>query len=202
MRTPWSFPSGSSGSAASSVSNPIQNLIAGTATGSVSPGPPVQLPDRRASPLRYVRADRRNSRDPDADAAGYGTCASVDASRARIARCQIRLRRMLRTERAGTCTGPAEGPNTTNALKPSHNATPVQTRVAVMMCSRENRQESLAVICANQGSPEEYGKWLQSEGLRAAAPAAFCAFDRRTLPARAPSRISRMRGASRTQRNP
>ena len=68
-----------------------------------------------------------------------------------------RSRRMIRAERAVTCTGPADGPNTTNAQKPIHNATPVQTRVVVMMCSRENRQESLAVICANQGSPEEYG---------------------------------------------
>jgi len=49
---------------------------------------------------------------------------------------QIRPRR-ARAERAATCTGPAVGPNTTNALKPSHNATPVQTRVAVMMCYRE-----------------------------------------------------------------
>nr|GAJ36335.1 hypothetical protein BDOA9_0155520 [Bradyrhizobium sp. DOA9] len=61
-----------------------------------------------------------------------------------------RARRMLRAARAGASTGPGDGPNTTNALKPIHNATPVQTRVVVMMCSRENRQESLAVICANQ----------------------------------------------------
>ena len=67
----------------------------------------------------------------------------------------------MRVELAGTLAGPADGPNTTNAQKPIHNATPVQTRVVVMMCSCPIRQESLAVICTNQGSPEEYGSWLQ-----------------------------------------
>ncbi|WGD55712.1 hypothetical protein QA641_18595 [Bradyrhizobium sp. CB1650] len=70
-------------------------------------------------------------------------------------------RRMLRAECAGAFTGPADGPNTTNAQKPSHNATPVQTRVVVMMCSRQTGRTQLAVICANQGSPEEYGFRLQ-----------------------------------------
>ena len=46
---------------------------------------------------------------------------------------------MKRVERAGTLTGPADGPNTTNAQKPIHNATPVQTRVVVMMCSRQKQ---------------------------------------------------------------
>ena len=77
---------------------------------------------------------------------------------------------MMRVERAGALAGPADGPNTTNAQKPIHNATPVQTRVVVMMCSRETRQESLAVICANQGSPEEYGSRLQFQALRVAKP--------------------------------
>ena len=43
------------------------------------------------------------------------------------------------------------------AFKPSHNATPVQTRVVVMMRSRKNWECISDVICANQGSPDEYG---------------------------------------------
>ena len=50
-----------------------------------------------------------------------------------------RLRWKSRAEPAAISTGPADGPNTTNALKPSHNATPVQTRVVVMMCSRPTK---------------------------------------------------------------
>ncbi|MGY4287586.1 hypothetical protein ACVWXO_006806 [Bradyrhizobium sp. LM2.7] len=63
----------------------------------------------------------------------------------------------MRAERAVTFTGPADGPNTTNALKPIHNATPVQTRVVVMMCSRQKQARIIVVICTNQGSPDEYG---------------------------------------------
>src|SRR4051794_28628462 len=135
---------------------------AGAVTGAGDPGPS-RARCRRASRLRCVRADRRKNRGQDAGAAGCGTGASADALRARSAWGQARYqsRRAMRAERTETFTGPADGPNTTNAQKPSHNATPVQTRVVVMMCSRENRQESLAVICANQGSPEEYGSRLQ-----------------------------------------
>lgn len=49
----------------------------------------------------------------------------------------------MRAERAGPFTGPADGPNITNALKPIHNATPVQTRVVVMMCSRKTGRNHL-----------------------------------------------------------
>lgn len=54
-----------------------------------------------------------------------------------LGQARYQSRRAMRAERTETFTGPADGPNTTNAQKPSHNATPVQTRVVVMMCSRE-----------------------------------------------------------------
>ncbi|MEK9284203.1 hypothetical protein MTR72_31945 [Bradyrhizobium sp. ISRA442] len=62
----------------------------------------------------------------------FGQCGCI--SQSKKVRC-----RMLRA----AFTGPADGPKTTNALKPSHNATPVHTRVVVMMCSRQTGKTHL-----------------------------------------------------------
>src|SRR4051794_39129911 len=58
--------------------------------------------------------------------------------------------------------------NKRTKTKPQRHASPNQGRRHDVL--PRNRQESLAVICANQGSPEEYGSRLQIQALRAATP--------------------------------
>ena len=63
-----------------------RDFNAGAMSGTGDPGPPSRARCRRAYRLRCVRAGRRNSRGPGADAAGCGTSASADVSRLRSAR--------------------------------------------------------------------------------------------------------------------